>query len=62
MHDIISVKFALEEFEDTKGVIRIRQSKKVRQHNGQKKKDKMTNKNPQSTAQKTKERATRTPL
>ena len=30
----------LEEFEDTKGVIRIRKSKKFRQHNGQKKKDK----------------------
>jgi hypothetical protein len=29
-----------EEFEDTKGVIRIRKSKKDRQHNGQKKKDK----------------------
>jgi hypothetical protein len=27
-------------FEDTKGVIRIRKSKKNRQHNGQKKKDK----------------------
>jgi hypothetical protein len=29
-----------EEFEDTKGVIKIRISKKNRQHNGQKKKDK----------------------
>ena len=29
-----------EEFEDTKGVIRISKSKKDRQHNGQKKKDK----------------------
>ena len=28
-----------EEFENTKGVIRIRKSKKNRQHNGQKKKD-----------------------
>jgi hypothetical protein len=28
-----------EEFADTKGVIRIRKSKKNRQHNGQKKKD-----------------------
>jgi len=28
------------EFEDTKGAIRIRKSKKDRQHNGQKKKDK----------------------
>ena len=35
----------LEEFEDTNGVIRIRKSKKNRQHNGQKKKDKRTNNN-----------------
>jgi CRISPR/Cas system-associated protein Cas5 (RAMP superfamily) len=33
----------IEEFEDSKGVIRIRKSKKNRQHNGQTKKDKMTN-------------------
>ena len=32
-----------EEFEDTKGAIRIRISKKNRQHNGQKKKYKRTN-------------------
>jgi hypothetical protein len=32
-----------EEFEDTKGVIRIRKSKKNRQHNGQKKKCIRTN-------------------
>ena len=32
-----------EEFADTKGVIRIRISKKNRQHNGQKKKYKRTN-------------------
>jgi len=32
-----------EEFEDTKGVIRIRKSKKNRQHNSQKKKNKGTN-------------------
>jgi hypothetical protein len=32
-----------EEFEDTKGVIRIRKSKKNRQHNSQKKKYKGTN-------------------
>ena len=30
-------------FEDTKGVIRTRKSKKNRQHSGQKKKDKKTN-------------------
>ena len=32
-----------EEIEDTKGVIRIRKSKKEKQHNGQKKKNKRTN-------------------
>jgi peptidyl-tRNA hydrolase len=32
-----------DEFEDTNGVIRIRKSKKNRQHNGQKEKDKRTN-------------------
>ena len=32
-----------EEFEDTKGAIRIRKSMKNRQHNGQKKKDTRTN-------------------
>ena len=32
-----------EEFEDTKGVTRIRKSKKNREHNGQKKTDKRTN-------------------
>ena len=34
--DLISETFDKEEFEDTKGVIRIRKSKKNRQHNGQK--------------------------
>ena len=37
------VKHALEEFEDAEGVIRIRISKKNRQHNGQRKKYKWTN-------------------
>jgi len=37
-----TVLIQYEEFEDTKGVIRIRKSKD-RQHNGQKKKDKRTN-------------------
>jgi hypothetical protein len=32
-----------EDFEDTKGVIRIRKCKKNRHHNGQNKKDKWTN-------------------
>jgi hypothetical protein len=40
-----------EKFEDTKGVINIRQSKKDRQHNGKK-----------THTQKTTDRATRTPL
>jgi hypothetical protein len=37
-----------EEFEDTKGAIRIRISKKDRQHNGQKKKYKRTNNDQQN--------------
>jgi hypothetical protein len=32
-----------EEFEDTKGVVIIRKSKKNRQHNGQMRKDRRTN-------------------
>jgi len=40
---IFKCKMVLEEFEDIKGVIRIRKSKKDRQHNDQKKKDKRTN-------------------
>jgi hypothetical protein len=46
LHLIVSFLFCKpkwEEFEDTKGVIRIRKSKKDRQHNGQEKKDKGTN-------------------
>ena len=39
----INVFDVQEEFEDTKGVIRIRITKKNRQHNGQKKKYKGTN-------------------
>ena len=45
-----------EEFEDTKGVLRILKSKKDRQDNGQKK---MTNNDLQNTTQKTNDRATR---
>jgi hypothetical protein len=39
--DTLSMELTIkyEEFEDTKGVIRIRKSKRDRQHNGQKKKD-----------------------
>ena len=45
-------------FVDTKGVIRNRNSKKDRQHNGQKKKNKRTNNDLQNTTQKTKNQAT----
>jgi hypothetical protein len=51
-----------EEFEDTKGVIRIRISKKNRQHNGQKKKYKLTKNDLQKHTYKTKDRVTQTPL
>jgi hypothetical protein len=52
-----------EEFEDTKGVIRIRISKKNnRQHNGLKKKYKRTNKDLQNIPVKTKDRVTWTAL
>ena len=51
-----------DNFEDGKGVIRSRKSKKDRQHNNQKKKDKRTNSDLQNIAQKNKDRATGTPL
>ena len=57
----ISIIWSWEEFEDTKGVIRIRKSKKDRQHNGHKKKYKMTNNDLQNIAHKAKDRVTRTP-
>jgi hypothetical protein len=41
--NIIMLILLQEDFEDTKGVIRIRILEKNRQHNGQKKKYKMTN-------------------
>jgi hypothetical protein len=44
--------------QDTKEVIRIRISKKNRQHNGQKKKDKRTNNDLQNIKHKTKDRVT----
>ena len=50
------VCFTSEEFEDTKEVIRVRKSKKDRQHNGQKKKDKRTNNDLQNITHKTKDR------
>jgi hypothetical protein len=42
-----------EEFEDTKGIIRICKSNEDRQRNGQKGKDKMTTTDLQNTTQKT---------
>ena len=51
-----------EEFEDTKGEIRIRKSKRDKQHNGQKKTHKRTNNDLQSTTQKFRDPASRTPL
>jgi len=51
-----------EEFEDIKVVIKIRKSKKDRQHNDQKKNDERTNNNLQNITHKTKDRVTRTPL
>ena len=52
----------IKEFEDTKGAIRIRISKKIRQHNGHKKKYKRTNNDLQNIAHETKGRTTRTLL
>jgi hypothetical protein len=49
-----------EDFDDTKGVIGIRKSKKDRQHRGQKKKDKRTNNDLQNITLKTKDRVTPT--
>jgi peptidyl-tRNA hydrolase len=56
-----SVIVVLEELEDTKGVIKIRISKKNRQHNGHKKRYKRTN-NGLQNIYKIKDRVTRTPL
>jgi hypothetical protein len=50
-----------EEFEDTKGVIRIRKSKKNSQHNDQKKGQKDKQRSTKHTT-KTKNRVTRTPI
>jgi hypothetical protein len=52
----------LEEFEDSKGVIRNRKSKNDRQYNGQKKKEIGTKNELQNTTEKTKDRATQTLL
>jgi hypothetical protein len=46
-----------QKFEDTKGVVIIHKSKKDRQHNGQKKKNKRTKSVLQNITRKTKDRA-----
>jgi len=51
-----------EEFEDTKGAIRIRKSKKDKQQNCEKKKYKRTNNDLQNTTKKKEDRAIRIPL
>jgi len=51
-----------EEFENTKGAMRIRQSMKFRQHNGQKKKGQKDKQRSTKHTHKTKDRVTRTPL
>ena len=51
-----------EQFEDTKGAIRIRISKKNKQHNGQKKKVQKDKQRSTKHTYKTKDRVTRTPL
>jgi hypothetical protein len=61
MYYLFTLKHNTEEFEDTKGVIRILKSKD-RQHNGQKKKYKSTNNDLQTITHKTKDRVTQTPL
>jgi len=49
-------------FEDTKGVIRIRKSKKDKQHNSQRKSTKGKKKRSTKHTYKTKDRVTRSPL
>jgi hypothetical protein len=51
-----------EKYEDSKEVIRIRKSKKDKQLNIQKKREKLANNDLQSITEKTKDRETRTPL
>ena len=51
-----------DQLEDTKGVIRIRKSKKNRQHIGRKKTDKRTNNDLQNTTHTIKDQVTRTQL
>jgi hypothetical protein len=60
--DIGKKSLMQKEFENNTGVIKIRKAKMDRQHYGQQLKDKITNNDLQNAAQKTKDRATRTPL
>ena len=63
MHCCIVIAMYQKEFGDTKEVIRIRKSKKDRQHDGQKKKYERTNNDLQNIHIKlNKDRVTRTPL
>ena len=57
------IRHPKEKFQDAKGVIRSCKSKKDRQHNDKKKKDKKINNDLQNFAQKTKDhRVSRSPL
>ena len=56
--NILCIKIKIK----TSFITRIRKSKKDRQHNGQKKKDNMTNNDLQNTTHKTKDQIARTPL
>ena len=63
MHCCIVIAIYQKEFGDTKEVIRIRKSKKDRQHDGQKKKYERTNNDLQNIHIKlNKDQVTRTPL
>ena len=62
IHKEQSLQNIKKSFEHTKGVIRIRISKKDRQHNGQKKKGQNDKQRSTKHTHKTKDRVTRTPL
>jgi len=55
LYNFLYTGTVLEVFEDTPGAIRSSKSKKDRQYNGQKKKNKRTNIDLQNTTQKTKD-------
>ena len=59
---MLTLLLVQEKLEDTKGVIISLKSKKDKQYNEQKNKDKRTNNDLQNITQKTKDRATRIPL